>query len=220
MIVEQNGPVTLVGGGDLALGDLEFALSLAPFLVAADGGADQAMAQGHEPQVVIGDLDSLSDIVRKQLAPNKIFEIAEQSSTDFHKALRNIAAPVVLAVGFLGARVDHQLAAFNTLVQRLDTPCILVGEHEVIFHVPPSITLPTAGGDVVSLFPMEKVTGRSTGLQWALDGLTFSPAGSIGTSNRATGEVSLIMDGPGMLGIIPRCLLPHLMRPIATAPSW
>jgi len=220
LIVEQKNPVTLVGGGTVAPGDLEYALSLAPFLVAADSGADLAFAAGHEPQAVIGDLDSISNVVRNQLAPNKIFEIAEQDSTDFHKALCRIKSPVVLAVGFLGARVDHQLAAFNTLVQVLGSPCIVLGEHEVIFHVPPRINLPTRAGDIVSLFPMGAVTGRSTGLKWPIEGLQMSPMGQIGTSNEATGPVSLIPDGPGLLGILPRHHLPQLMPLISQARSW
>ena len=220
MIVEQKDPVTLIGGGAVAAGDLELALALAPFLVAADGGADRAVAEGHRPQAVIGDLDSLSNVVRKQLEPNTLFEIAEQTSTDFHKALRQIAAPVVIAVGFLGARVDHQLAAFNTLVQVLGSPCILLGDHEIIFHVPSHIDLPTRAGDVVSLFPMDAVTGCSTGLKWPLEGLQLSPMGLIGTSNQALGPVSLTMDGPGLLGIIPRQYLSQLMLQISRAPAW
>lgn len=220
MIVEQNEPVTLIGGGAVAAGDLDLALSLAPFLVAADGGADLALSEGRIPQAVIGDLDSLSNIVRKQLAPNTIYEVAEQSSTDFHKALRHIKAPVVLAVGFLGARVDHQLASFNTLVQVLSSPCILLGEHELVFHVPREISLATEAGETVSLFPMCPVTAESTGLQWPLSGLKMSPMGNIGTSNRAVGPMSLIMEGPGLLGIIPRRHLPQLMQQIAQAPPW
>lgn len=220
MIVERNDPVTLIGGGEVADGDLEFALSLAPHLVAADGGADLAFAHGYQPLAVIGDLDSVSDVVRRQLKPNRIFEIPEQTSTDFHKALSNIRAPVVLAVGFLGARVDHQLAAFNTLVQGVGSRCILLGDNEVIFHVPRQISLPTRAGDVVSLFPMCEVKGRSTGLHWPLDGVQMSPMGRIGTSNRATGPVSLMMEGPGMLGIVARGYLPQLMPMIAQAPDW
>jgi len=220
LIVEQKEPVTLVGGGTVGPKDLELALSLAPFLVAADSGADRAVAAGFEPEAVIGDLDSISNVVRNQLAPKKIFEIAEQDSTDFYKALRHIKAPVVLAVGFLGARVDHQLAAFNTLVQWLVSPCIVLGEHEVVFHVPPQIVLPTRAGDTVSLFPMGAVTGCSTGLKWPIEGLKLSPMGQIGTSNEATGPVSLTLDGPGLLGIIPRYHLPQLILLISQARPW
>lgn len=91
-------------------------------------------------------------------------------------------------------------------------PCIMLGATEVIFHCPAQVDLPVAEGDVVSLFPMQKVSGRSTGLEWPIDGLDFDPMRLIGTSNRATGAVQLWMDGPGMLCIAPRRILPELVQ--------
>lgn len=211
-IVDEIEPITLVGGGEIALGALEEALALAPVLVAADGGAAAALAAGHVPQAVIGDFDSLPDAVRMQLPPESLHPVAEQDSTDFDKALRSVAAPVVLAVGFLGARVDHQLAAFNTLVQGHDAPCVLVGETEVIFHLTHPVALPAQAGEVISLFPMQAAAGRSEGLEWPIDGLDMSPMGRIGTSNRALGPVRLEPEGPGLLAIVPRRLLRDVMN--------
>ncbi|WP_291736679.1 thiamine diphosphokinase [Leisingera sp. F5] len=214
LIVDVSEPITLVGGGELGSGDLEEALALAPVLVAADGGAAAALAAGHVPSAVIGDFDSLAEDARAQLPPGNLFPVAEQDSTDFDKALRSVAAPVVLAVGFLGARVDHQLAAFNTLVQGHDTPCVLIGGTEVIFHLTHAVELPAEAGEVISLFPMQAVTGRSDGLEWPIDGLQMSPMGRIGTSNRALGPVRLMPEGPGLLAIVPRRLLPDVMAAV------
>ncbi|MEX0302770.1 MAG: thiamine diphosphokinase [Leisingera sp.] len=211
-IVDEIEPITLVGGGDIALGALEEALALARVLVAADGGAAAALAAGHVPQSVIGDFDSLPEAVRAQLPAASLHHVAEQDSTDFDKALRSVAAPVALAVGFLGARVDHQLAAFNTLVQGHDTPCVLIGETEVIFHLSHTVSLPAKAGEVISLFPMQQAAGRSEGLEWPIDGLQMSPMGRIGTSNRALGPVRLEPEGPGLLAIVPRRLLRDVMN--------
>lgn len=213
-IVDVSEPITLVGGGELAAGALAEALTLAPVLVAADGGAAAALAAGHLPRAVIGDFDSLPEEVRAQLPPESLHPVAEQDSTDFDKALRMIAAPAVLAVGFLGARVDHQLAAFSTLVQGHDCPCVLVGETEVIFHLTRAVELPAEAGEVISLFPMQEVAGRSEGLEWPIDGLRMSPMGRIGTSNRATGPVRLEAEGPGLLAIVPRRLLADVLAAV------
>ncbi len=213
-IVDVLEPITLVGGGELAPGALAEALMLAPVMAAADGGAAAALAAGHVPRAVIGDFDSLSEQVRAQLPPDVLHPVAEQDSTDFDKALRMIAAPAVLAVGFLGARVDHQLAAFSTLVQGHETPCVLVGETEVIFHLTRAVELPARAGEVISLFPMQAVTGRSEGLEWPIDGLQMSPMGRIGTSNRATGPVRLEAEGPGLLAIVPRRLLAEVLSEV------
>ncbi|AHD00257.1 thiamine diphosphokinase [Leisingera methylohalidivorans] len=214
LIVEELEPITLVGGGELASGALEEALALAPVLAAADGGAVAALAAGHVPQAVIGDFDSLPGDVRGRLPPGSLFPVAEQDSTDFDKALRRIAAPAVLAVGFLGARVDHQLAAFNTLVQGHPAPCVLIGETEVIFHLTHAVELPAEAGEVISLFPMQEVTGRSEGLEWPIGGLRMSPMGRIGTSNRATGPLRLVPEGPGLLAIVPRRLLAEVVAAV------
>lgn len=203
-IVEQSEPMTLIGGGDVGQNDLELALSVAPMLVAADGGTDHAVALGHMPQVVIGDFDSISDKILRQVPPERLFPVREQETTDFDKALRCIRAPFVVGVGFLGGRVDHQLAVLNTLVRNVATPCVLLGAHEVLFHAPPRIALALDPGSVVSLFPLERVCGRSTGLEWPIDKLTFEPSGQIGTSNRSTGPVTLEIDQQGMLVMVPR----------------
>lgn len=139
-IVEHSEPITLIGGGDVGENDLNLASSVAPTLVAADGGADLAVAQGHMPQAVIGDFDSVSDDVQRLVPPERLFPVREQETTDFDKALRHIHAPLVVGVGFLGGRVDHQLAVLNTLVRRAATPCVLLGAHEVLFHAPPGLS--------------------------------------------------------------------------------
>jgi thiamine pyrophosphokinase len=213
-IVQSVHPVTLVGGGSLQNDDLRELLQLAPYLVAADGGAGAALAQGYVPRAVIGDLDSLTAEMRAQLDPGTVFPIHEQDSTDFDKALRSIDAPLVLGAGFLGGRIDHQLAAFNVLVTRNAPPCILVGEYEIVFHVSGQFEVDLTPGDVVSLFPMAPVTGRSKGLEWPIDGLQLSPMGRVGTSNRAIGRLELQMDGPGLLVILPRSALPGVMQAI------
>ncbi|SFU17693.1 thiamine diphosphokinase [Sedimentitalea nanhaiensis] len=218
-LVFSKNPVTLVGGGDVGAEDIELALGLAPEMVAADGGAANVLDAGHMPFAVIGDFDSIAPTERARIPQDRQFVIHEQASTDFDKALRSISAPVVLAVGFLGGRVDHQLAAFNVLVRHADRPCILIGVHELVFHIPEKLDLDLAPGDVVSLYPMAPVTGRSSGLEWPIDGLTMAPDGQIGTSNRALGPVSLRMEGPGMLGIVPRSVLRHVMQAIAKTVS-
>jgi thiamine pyrophosphokinase len=205
-IVDAAAGVTLLAGGPVLRRDFRAALALAPVLVAADGGADRALRLGADPQAVIGDMDSISPEAREQLA-GRLHPVAEQDSTDFEKALTRIKARFVLALGTLGGRVDHELAVFSTLVQRLDAPpCLLIGAQDVVFAAPPrlDIRLALRPGDRVSLFPMARVGGRSDGMRWPIDGLDLRPDGRVGTSNAATGPVRLWFDAVGMLVILPR----------------
>ncbi|WP_170769374.1 thiamine diphosphokinase [Ruegeria lacuscaerulensis] len=211
-IVRCDGPITLVGGGEINPKDIELALIRAETCVAADGGAAPLLDAGVIPDAVIGDFDSLSPDHKARIPADRLFPIREQDSTDFDKVLRNVETPLALGVGFLGARLDHQLAVLNALVRHQDRPCILLGAQEVVFHAPPRITLPLAVGETVSLFPLRRITGRSQGLEWPIDGLELAPDGQVGTSNRVVSEVTLEMEGPGLLVMVPRDALDQVMQ--------
>jgi thiamine pyrophosphokinase len=205
ILVDTSSSVTLLGGGEASAADLEEALSRAPVLVAADSGAATALAAGHLPEAVVGDLDSLSDAARAALPAERVHRVAEQDTTDFDKALRSVRAPLVLGLGFLGARLDHQLANFSVLARRAERRCILLGARDLVFAAPPSVTLDLPAETRLSLFPMAPVAGTSQGLVWPIAGIDFAPAGAIGTSNRvAAGPVQLSFARPGMLVILPR----------------
>lgn len=204
IIATYRAGVTLVGGAPVSGQQLQDSLAIAPHLVAADGGADRALKLGHEPDLVIGDLDSISRQARQRMG-SRVHHITEQASTDFDKALRSISAPFVLAVGFTGARLDHGLAALNTLLRHPDRRCLLLSGSDVVLAAPPRISLRLPNRTRLSLFPMAPVTGRSRGLRWPIDGLDMTPWGQIGTSNITTGDlVELEFDQPGMLIILPR----------------
>lgn len=198
--------VTVIGGGEVAAADLEAALAIAPVLVAADGGADRALELGQPPDWVIGDLDSISDRARRLIPRERVIGVAEQDSTDFGKCLERIEAPLVVAVGFAGLRLDHTLAALSLLVRHGAPRVVMIAAEDVILACPPRLTLPLMPGTRVSLFPMGPARGTSQGLDWPIDGIDFAPGGRIGTSNRAGGLVTLRMEGP-MLLMLPRdCL--------------
>ncbi|MEL7254663.1 MAG: thiamine diphosphokinase [Pseudomonadota bacterium] len=204
MVVSNQHPVTLIGGGQATAADLDLALGVAPALIAADGGADSALDFGHVPAAVIGDFDSLTDKARAALPDGVLHHVWDQDRTDFDKALGAISAPLVIGVGFTGARLDHQMAALNTLVRFPDRRCVLLGAHEVVFLCPPSFRLDMEAGAPVSLFPMGAVEGVSDGLKWPIGGLHFAPDGQVGTSNAATGAIDIAVTAPKMLLMLPR----------------
>lgn len=199
MILRSTRAVTLIGGGAVDPGTLAAALARAPVVVAADGGARAALTAGLMPQAVIGDLDSLDAQTRAAIPPDRLHLIAEQDTTDFQKCLSRIDAPLILAVGFAGPRVDHLLACLTALVQPDAPRCIILTETEAIFAAPPRLTLDLPPGTRVSVAPMGRVTGESLGLRWPLDGITLDPATRTGTSNEATGPVQLSLTGPAII---------------------
>jgi len=197
------------------------ALQHAPNLVAADGGADRVVGLGHRPDLVIGDMDSLSDTLRDSLSPAQLRTVTTQDTTDFDKALALIEAPFILAVGFSGARLDHTLAAMTTLIRHADRKIVLDTGHDLCCVLPPELTLSLPVGTRVSLFPMGRVACTSSGLRWPVEGLAFDPAGQIGTSNSTVGgPLHLTADAPRMLLLLPDGLMDAVLPALRSAPSW
>lgn len=218
-IVATTEPVTLLGGAKTVPSDVEIALTRAPTLVAIDGGADTALTLGRDPEAVVGDMDSLSVAARAAFS-DRLHPIEEQQTTDFDKALRSVAAPLMLAVGVTGGRFDHELAVMSVLVAHPDRPCIVLGAETIVCLCPARITLDLAPGTDVSLFPLAPCRVGSTGLRWPTDGLDFAPDGRIGTSNAATGPVTLEPEAPKMLLILPRTTLDGLIAAMVAARGW
>lgn len=208
--------VTLLGGGELSAASVSDCLTRAPNLVVCDGAAKAALALGLSPVRVVGDMDSLDEATRARLDPETILAIDEQETTDFDKALRTTEAPLILGVGFMGGRLDHELACYNALVRHADRRCILVGEHDICFHAPGPVRLALAPGTRVSLFPMAPVTVTATGLAWPLDALALAPWGRVGTSNAAAAaEIEILPGAPGLLVILPRAALDPAIAALA-----
>jgi len=190
------------------------------FEPAADGGADTLDALGHTPQAVIGDLDSITPALRARLGA-RVHPVPEQDSTDLDKCLRLIAAPMVLGLGFLGARLDHTVAALTSLVGHGRARVVLLGPEDLCFLAPPVLELALPPGARVSLYPMGPVTGRSDGLEWPIDGLTLTPAGRIGTSNRVrAAPLRLHADAPHLLVMLAAEHCDAVLDALAQTPDW
>ena len=205
-LYHARGPVTLVGGGPV--GPAELARAPAPEAIAADGGGDHPLPEGHAFRAVIGDMDSLRSGPRLAAEGVALHAVDEQESTDLEKCLYSVEAPLFIGLGFLGGQIDHHLAAMNALAKNPAKPVVLIGGADLCFLCPPVFEIDLTAGTRVSLFPMAPVAGLEwEGLRWPLRG-EFRPDGRIGTSNRALGgRVRMAFDAPRMLAILPAALL-------------
>jgi thiamine pyrophosphokinase len=202
-VLRFDRPLAIVGGGTV---DAEFLKELAArgvALVAADGGAEAIDAAGLTPEAIIGDLDSLSDRAGWEKR-TRVIHLAEQITTDFQKALYATEAPVTLALGMTGKRLDHTLAALSALLQvGQERKVMLVDEVDVALAVSGAISFMADAGERVSVHPLLPTRFEvSTGLAFPLDGLTLDPSGRLGTSNEAVG---------GLVGIVPAEMTPWLL---------
>ena len=204
-----DAPVLLLGHGPIADGAVQAGLARCAHIVAADGGADRALALGLTPDAIIGDMDSAQSLDHWRASGVPIHRDGDQNTTDFEKCLSLIAAPRILALGFSAGQADHYLANAAKLVSRAQHNVILLDDTDIAFACPDELTLDLAPNTRVSLFPFALVSATSTGLRWPLDGLPLAPLGQIATSNRALGRVQ-ISEGQGLWVILPAHALPVL----------
>ena len=202
LVTAYETPIILLGAGQASPEEVTNALRFTKTIVACDGGADLAMAAGVMPQAVVGDLDSLSAKARAEIPSDRIHQIDDQDTTDFQKGLATVDASVILAIGFMGGRLDHQMAAMSALLGTPRLVILLTGD-EIAFLCPPDLTLERPVGSPLAIYPLVPVQVRTQGLRWDVD-QTLAPDGLISTSNAvATSPVHLHAKGQGALVILP-----------------
>ncbi|WP_152662674.1 thiamine diphosphokinase [Devosia soli] len=181
-------PMAIVGGGTVDTALLRELAAKGVALVGADGGADTIGAAGLLPEAIIGDLDSLEDRASWE-SRTRVIHIPEQITTDFQKALYSTEAPVTLALGMTGKRLDHTLAALSAVLQYAPSrKLMLVDEVDVALAVTGPIAFDARVKERVSIHPLVPIRfQRSSGLFYPMDGLLLEPGGLIGTSNEGTG---------------------------------
>lgn len=200
LIVHVSHPLTLVGGAEIDNNQLNICLSVAPSVVAADGGADHALRERLQPLAVIGDMDSLSADARLSFA-DVLHTIREQDTTDFEKALTRIKAPLVLALGFLGGRLDHTLSALAVLARLRAHHVVMVsGEDLCVLAREGRSTFDLAPGDRLALMPLGVARATTQGLRWNLTDSAMAPDAMVSSSNAVEGpRVTLDIAGPVLI---------------------
>ncbi len=110
--------LVVAGGAEPSLA-VQSALPIHDYCVAADSGADHALAIGVVPNLVVGDLDSISSTVLDQIESGELPDVeierhpVAKDMTDLELALRRAietSPDRVVVVGLDGGRPDHYLA--------------------------------------------------------------------------------------------------------------
>ena len=155
-------------------------------IVAADGGAEHALANGLLPDAIVGDLDTLHRLphVRDALPAERLHREGHLDTSDLEKAVSWAVANGcrdVDVVGAGGGRADHSLANLAVLTLFRGRANVRIqNEFFEISLVDRSVEISGPAGTVVSLVAIGECTGVTTdGLRWPLTDFTlsFSPRG-------------------------------------------
>lgn len=180
-------------------------------LIAADGGADHCVVAGVVPDVVIGDLDSISEAVLNKLKVNDCKIISypvEKDFTDLELALRYAADKgdgEIVILGALGGRLDMSMANLMLLgADFLKNKAIRMktgNQEAVVLREGHKITIRGDVGDIISLIPLGRdAKGITTkGLRYPLDNETLFFAATKGVSNELTSKTATIQLNSGLL---------------------
>lgn len=181
-----DGPLVIVGGGDVDLDLLGVLKSAGYPVIAADGGAQACADAELVPDAIIGDLDSVEN-VEGWRARTRIFQFDEQETIDFEKCLFATRSPVVIALGMTGGRLDHSLASLDVATRHgADRRIILVNQVDIGITFSGNANLTVEMGARVSIYPLTATSFKhSAGLDYPLDGLNMVQGKRVGTSNTA-----------------------------------
>lgn len=159
----------------------------AGLVVAADGGANVCLRFGVAPDVIIGDLDSVTQETLRKSARSLLLRVNRQDNTDLEKALDFLTAndvPEAVILGADGRRIDFTLGNLAILWRyhrRISLTVAGDGWHAVPVRGRMSIDAPV--GTVVSVIPSGRVAGLTLrGFRYPLHDATMR-IGEIGVSN-------------------------------------
>lgn len=130
-------------------------------IIAADGGASIAKHFGLVPDVIIGDMDSLTSSDLSDYTEAEIHRFpAEKDETDLELALLHTlyyGAKWIRVIGALGGRFDQMLANIYLLTLPELNECdlaIVAGKQMIRLLRPGSHELAGSAGDTLSLIPL------------------------------------------------------------------
>jgi thiamine pyrophosphokinase len=194
-------------------------------IIAADGGAKHVAKLSVEPDVVIGDFDSITPELLEQLSSKGALIVSHsdhKDETDLELALLyavNHYEGEIQIFGSLGGRLDQTLGNIFLLAHPAFSGRFieLVEPDQRAWLISSEGLIKGSIGDTVSLIPLGEGVHikRTTGLQWELsdEKLTFGPARGI--SNVMTAKTATVTLESGKL------LCVHLSVPDAhNRSSW
>ena len=190
MLSNKYIDAVIVANGDFPSAEIPLQiLQRAKIVVCCDGGADEYIAKGFTPDIIIGDGDSLSAENRERFA-DIIHYDADQETNDQTKAVKFLLDKGLLNIAIVGAtgkRDDHTLGNIALLAEylRMGATVRSYTDYGVFIPCSGSNTFNCKAGAQVSIFNISAKNLTSEGLTYPIYDFT---AWWQGTLNEATAE--------------------------------
>ena len=113
-------PVVIIANGNFPTHPTPLGiLKDANTIICCDGAVNEMLEKGLEPHYILGDMDSINDVMRNKFR-DRIIELPDQYENDLRKAIiwiENNGTKKAIILGATGKRDDHSLANIFTLLQ-------------------------------------------------------------------------------------------------------
>ena len=178
MINEQFIPEAVVlANGEYPTSPLPLKiLKEAKFVICCDGAANEYIAQGHIPDIIIGDGDSLSP-AKKERFSSIIHHISDQETNDQTKAvyfLKEKGFHKIAILGATGKREDHTLGNISLLIDYMksDLEVRTITDYGVFIPAQHTQTFTSQPGQQVSILNFGAKNLKGEGLVYPLSDFT------------------------------------------------
>ena len=201
----------IVAGGEADLTQLknEIELGLHDLLIAADSGADHILNAGFMPDIVVGDLDSLS--ADRSLLQSQIVEFpSEKDFTDaeaaFDRAVSS-GADYIIIYGATGKRLDHFMGNLSLLIKsdNFGINCCIADRYNRIRLISTTTELHRSDcfGKYISIIPIDdNVNITLTGFKYPLSNYHLTRDNALGVSNEIADDIATIIVHSGRVLLI------------------
>ena len=186
------GPL-LVANGPLRWTETLAALAAAASpRLAADGGADHLARIGLRPDLLIGDLDSVTPETRAWTGEARVLHRPDQDRTDLEKALIHVFDELRLdrltVLGALGGRPDHEAGNLGLLCRyALGQRLVYRGASGLVLATAEPLELPADPGETWSFWTLDPaVRVTLSGVRWPVRARPLHAADRPSLSNEAT----------------------------------
>jgi thiamine pyrophosphokinase len=172
-------------------------INAAPLTVCCDGAADDFIARGGVPDIIIGDMDSLSD-ENKARYSDIIIHKADQETNDQTKAVQYLLSRSITRIAIVGAtgrREDHTIANIALTAEYMAMGAEVVSYTDSGCFIPcrDNKTLQCTPNAQVSIFNINATALRSEGLDYPIYDFTALWQGTLNCCR--SGEFTISAQG-------------------------
>ena len=203
-------------GGAAEVGAIKIEKEETDYIIAADGGRDTLKKFGIQPDLWLGDMDSVQENYEEEAEQYPV----EKDQTDLFLALEQGLSrgyQTFVIYGALGGRLDHTLANLSHLVYlaKRGARGYLVDEKQFATTICNEKIVFEKGSGIISILAAEKEACRVSiqGLKYTLWQQNLAEEFPLGVSNQFIDQKAEIMVEDGVLWIISEIEnLPQLLK--------